>query len=511
MENRLTPLAKKLFSELLIPRIDSLEKSNDLFNQIKSTAMTDAQTSLATLASCLEKVDQIIKASEVSEKKEDKPSKKPKQADEKKPGHKITKSKSLPKINKDKPKPKTPASKKTLPKLKSIDTTSKKSTTTVKSKGKSTKGLEKSKTIDKNKKTIVDDLNLQTMPDNMDDNEEMTINVKSPFATERKEVYMNTENDDLSEKNNSFTDKKFEEDVKETTVETVFKKEIHVTDEIKTEEIVTSPFVTETEEVAVESVTNEITVDIGKEAKINWAEIFESNFLKIASFLEIHDYLNFASCNRHCRLTGLSNLQKREKEQHEQAEQLVDEQKETYTEKKLNEEIPLFTVAKGSAKATDLLNEESYSLLFENETFNPKILIVYRMYAYLFFPEIDAKLPDKQFWELIRKKFLEMKEPGMGNKVKELISDSVRVSLDDEGILKFRKFLGANNEINPTIFAGMCSTSGFLAFFLKDLLSYLGISKDKKTPSSRLYKYYSYVALKRRTNAEKLQAFKNKL
>lgn len=61
--------------------------------------------------------------------------------------------------------------------------------------------------------------------------------------------------------------------------------------------------------------------------------------------------------------------------------------------------------------------------------------------------------------------------------------------------------------IIPSEFAQICATTGFLTFFIKDLLEYIGVIKDKKTPVSRRYDYFSFEKKKAEEHQEVLKKF----
>lgn len=51
---------------------------------------------------------------------------------------------------------------------------------------------------------------------------------------------------------------------------------------------------------------------------------------------------------------------------------------------------------------------------------------------------------------------------------------------------------GKQKKLAAAHFSKICGTTGFVVFYVKDVLEYFGIFEDKKTPPQRMYINYEY-------------------
>lgn len=151
------------------------------------------------------------------------------------------------------------------------------------------------------------------------------------------------------------------------------------------------------------------------ETKISISKSMEENFIRIAKFADKSTLLALSEVNKTYRKAALRLFYTREEEIKNQANEMVQEQVSVLTEAKLQEDIPEFTITRGTLKAVEILNTDNYKNIFNEPSCNLKILIVYRIYAFLFYKnEINPTLDNARFWEQTRMKFLKMAENDLG-------------------------------------------------------------------------------------------------
>ena len=170
--------------------------------------------------------------------------------------------------------------------------------------------------------------------------------------------------------------------------------------------------------------------------------------------------------------------------------------KNKYKEDELIEARHAFTLSKGSLKALDLLNSETYNNIFKKTQLQPplnQIILIYRLFFQLIDKDelIDIE-NDKQFWEKTRKFILDKNEGKTGTFLKEYISE---FDFTCKNIYKLKKLIYKNEDkLKPLIYENICKTTGLIVFIVKDSLEYCGVIKnDKKTMPNIVLDYLKYL------------------
>lgn len=147
-----------------------------------------------------------------------------------------------------------------------------------------------------------------------------------------------------------------------------------------------------------------------------------------------------------------------------------------------------------------------YSSIFENnKTPKDEILFAYRiLFQLINLPDIYQSLDNEEFWRRVISYFRSEGKGKIGDHLKEL---TTKLDFSNENILLISKMLeNSNKKITPSVYSKLCGTTGFVSFFIKDALEYMGLTDDKKAYPQRLYKNAMY---KFKIFQEKSEALKN--
>ena len=170
--------------------------------------------------------------------------------------------------------------------------------------------------------------------------------------------------------------------------------------------------------------------------------------------------------------------------------------KKKYNESDLDSPKYAFSLSKGSVKALDLLNEESYNKIFTKKKLEPpldKILLVYRIFFQLIGKEDFVNINNnKLFWEKTRNYILDNNKGKTGDFFKEYINE---FDFTNKNIYKLKKLIfGVEDTLKPLYFGDICKTTGLVIFIIKDSLEYCGlIHNDKKTMPIIYINYLEYI------------------
>jgi len=83
-----------------------------------------------------------------------------------------------------------------------------------------------------------------------------------------------------------------------------------------------------------------------------------------------------------------------------------------------------------------------------------------------------------------------------------------KLNFTDENIFLVSKLLGSNvSKMTPSYLSNLCATTGFLIFYIKDILEYAGVILDRKVNNLRVYKNMQFEEFKEKTNLEKIKYF----
>ena len=170
-----------------------------------------------------------------------------------------------------------------------------------------------------------------------------------------------------------------------------------------------------------------------------------------------------------------------------------------YNKEELDSPKQAFSLSKGSIKAIDLLDDDTYNKIFKIEKLEPpldKIIIVYRIFFQLLNKKEYVKIKnDGLFWEKTRNYILNNNNGKTGCFFKGSVKDFI---FTNENIYELKKLVnGIENTLKPSYFCDICQTTGLVIFVIKDSLEYCGIIyKDKKTMPSLLLNYLECIQTK---------------
>ena len=229
----------------------------------------------------------------------------------------------------------------------------------------------------------------------------------------------------------------------------------------------------------------------------------ENWFENILSYLPLKDRNNLILSSKTFKQYHIERLNKIKKlilkisniEEGETIEDKIKEYKSKYSEEELNKTYTEFQMSKGTIKAIELLNNEDYTKIFnqnilENEL--NEIYIVYRCFCYLINEREIAEIKnDKTFWI----KFCEFFNKKSNGKKGDFINKaSKNFNFDDKNTLLIGELVSnIKNKIIPSYYSKICATTGLIIFLIKDALEYNGIlTLNKKTQVSRLFHNLEY-------------------
>ena len=154
----------------------------------------------------------------------------------------------------------------------------------------------------------------------------------------------------------------------------------------------------------------------------------------------------------------------------------------------LNIEVPPFNLGRGTIKALEILNQESYLRVFlkpPEENKLSEIIIVYKIFCQLLKKEDLLYINDnREFWEKFSKYVIDNKTDTLS---KFFIDSSSKFHLDNVNLNKVRKLvINQLEKINPSYYGKICGTTGLVVFLIKEILIYVGIIEDKKTPPAKI-------------------------
>ena len=159
-----------------------------------------------------------------------------------------------------------------------------------------------------------------------------------------------------------------------------------------------------------------------------------------------------------------------------------------YKPEELNIEVPPFNLGRGTIKALELLDQESYLKVFlkppEENKLN-EIIIVYKIFCQLLKKEDLLYINDnREFWEKFSKYVVDNKTDTLS---KFFIDSSSKFQLDNVNLNKVRKLaINQLDKINPSYYGKICGTTGLVVFLIKEILIYVGIIEDKKTSPAKI-------------------------
>ena len=247
------------------------------------------------------------------------------------------------------------------------------------------------------------------------------------------------------------------------------------------------------------SINNNNNVNNCSNKKICFNDLIEKDIVNnnIIPYLNDNDKLVFYSINKKLYLKTLievlNNIQNSYKkifglligQTYESKLNLLEMK---YKPEELNAEIPAFTLGRGTIKALELLDQESYLKLFQKPPEQNKlqeILIVYKIFCQLLKKEDLVKIKDeREFWEKFSKYVMDNKTETLS---KFFIDSTQKFYIDNNNLNKVRKLaINQLDKINPSYYGKICGTTGLVVFLIKEMLIYVGIIEDKKTSPAKI-------------------------
>jgi len=174
-----------------------------------------------------------------------------------------------------------------------------------------------------------------------------------------------------------------------------------------------------------------------------------------------------------------------------------------------DKEPETFKFSKGTEKVAEMINSNQYSKMFlDNSTPMSEILFPYRFLLQVINPLEISPIYEKNdsfiwnyFCQLVNKDCQE-------NKFGTFLLNIIREKYDSSivNLINLIELYEKNSEkLQPNYFSKRCGTTGFMIFFIKDIIDYFGISIDvKKTNTGRALKTYEdiinyYIDLKEKS------------
>ena len=215
-------------------------------------------------------------------------------------------------------------------------------------------------------------------------------------------------------------------------------------------------------------------------------------------FLDLKDLVEFTSTSKKIKRHRIYffNMQKKsilnliDIEKEEILEKKILEYEENYSEEVLSESYSKFHLSRGASKAVELLNRDLYSKIFRRPVLDnnlSKIIVIYRiLIIFMGQYEISNISEDMLFWV----KFTEYLNSNSEGKIGDFIIKQIeKCDYSHKAIFFIEKMIkGKKEDITPSNFTKICSSTGLLIFLIRELMEYCGIIIDpKKTQISRIY------------------------
>ena len=225
---------------------------------------------------------------------------------------------------------------------------------------------------------------------------------------------------------------------------------------------------------------------------INFNSFAQDNLRFILKYLSKWDYINLLQVNKLCRVLInkqiLNNLEIEKKE--------YENKLNIFNSEDIFEKIDMskLVLTKAALKAINLLNETLLNKLFtESQVPSDDILLIYHIYFQLISHPISKENFEKEiFW----KKCCEYFSNESNGKTGDLLlrNSEENINLSSENIYKVFHIINGNlHKITPSYFSKIDGTTSLFAFFIKDVLDFLGISHDKKFQGKTYWTYKGIV------------------
>ena len=218
----------------------------------------------------------------------------------------------------------------------------------------------------------------------------------------------------------------------------------------------------------------------------------------IMTFLNIKDQLTFTTTSKVFKKHYLLLITSFEEsinsalnlEEGESIEDRIETLETKAQEREDQAKLTEFNISKGSIRAIELFNGESYNKLFKIVLLDPQmkeIIVIYRiLFRFLNEEKIATIENDNKFWTKCCE-FLHQKG-GDNNIGNYLLSAANNFNFEDRNIFLISKLIAKKQVILvPSYYSKICATTGLIMFLIKDSLEYCGIIySEKRTPNNRM-------------------------
>ena len=223
----------------------------------------------------------------------------------------------------------------------------------------------------------------------------------------------------------------------------------------------------------------------------------KSQCLGIIDFLNWKEKMEFTGINRGFIFERINILNNKKEEiiksiglsSNETINDLITKIRLKYSNDELSKSFSNFQIARGGAKAVELLNNGLYANIFKKSLTEKKIdeiCIVYRVLLTLFGEFTISNIPgNKLFWTKCTEYINENSEGKIGTFILKKFND---ITFEHKKIVLINRLLfGMKNNFNANYFSKICGNTGLLIFIIRDALEYCGvIINEKKTQPSRI-------------------------
>ena len=233
--------------------------------------------------------------------------------------------------------------------------------------------------------------------------------------------------------------------------------------------------------------------DNDKENSGAYGELFETNFDLIAQYLSISQLLSFVRVNKQLGINAINALIYRTESEIEEINNNISQILKIYNpnEEKIH---PKFMFTKSSLRAIQILNEKNSDSIFIKRDFpkhNSKdILFIYNIFFCILTNKNIQNIikDDITFWRYICDFFTNRKNISLGSFIENQIR---KINLDTNTELLYKLYTLSNSNIHkikPNYYQNICKTTGIIVFIIKDIIDYLGLSKDRNVSSGKIYR-----------------------
>lgn len=223
----------------------------------------------------------------------------------------------------------------------------------------------------------------------------------------------------------------------------------------------------------------------------------ETNFESISKYLNNNQLINFTIVNKQLGINAINTLMMRTETEIEEINNNISQILKIYNPEEEKTKLKThFTFTKTAIRAIQILNEKNADSLFISRKISEKhkkdILIIYNILLCIITQKNIHKIlkDDNVFWKYICDYFIMRKNRNViplgtfiENEIKNINLES------NELIYKIYSMSYMHlQKLKPNYYQNICKTTGIIVFIIKDILDYLGISKDRNVSSSKIYK-----------------------